>query len=686
MSEDDVLELVLGKLDGVRKQSGYWMARCPAHEDGKASLSVKRGTVQPVLLHCYAECDTADVLAAIGLTTADISSPREERQPDGEWMPGDHRSVAIYDYTDERGKLLFQVLRSADKHFVQRHPDPSAKSGWAWNMKGVTRVPYRLPQLRKAATGPAAGRVVYIVEGEKDVHAIEAAGAVATCNPGGAKKWQPAYGKHLDGFRKAIIVADRDEAGREHALQVAERISGHVPHVVLVEAAEGKDAADHLGAGHGLGDFRQAQLNGQRAGIAIETKKEERTNPGEPPVPSADPVIFTGILGEITAAAVPSTEADPVGIFASLLAGTGAFIGPDPHVQVGNIRHPLLIWPLLMGRTGSGRKGEATTTSEIFLRMAKPSSYDEIAVSGLSSGEGLIERIKDGEHGHDDKRLLVTETEFTSVMARSRREGSTLAAVQRQAWDGRALSVLNRHQLKASRSHIAIIGHITPREFRMRLAESDLAGGTYNRYLPLFVERTRLLAIPPGIGEEIRWKLGNQLSSAIDQAEGVARIQLDSGAARLWEDEVYPELTGADDEDHAEAEFTRRAAPYCLRIAGLLAALEGRQLIRVCDLQPAAALVRYSIASAKYVLDRQARDPRLDRIKRAVDGAGDAGLTRSAISGLFSRNLTKEVLDELLTQLTDGDGYEVNRQATKGRPAETFRRVVSSSFVSKDSP
>ena len=61
------------------------------------------------------------------------------------------------------------------------------------------------------------------------------------------------------------------------------------------------------------------------------------------------------------------------------------------------------------------------------------------------------------------------------------------------------------------------------------------------------------------------------------------------------------------------------------------------------------------------MLDRQARDPRLDRIKRAVDGAGESGLTRSAISGLFSRNLTKEVLGELLTELT--------RMASTKRPA-----------------
>src|SRR5207245_189444 len=80
----------------------------------------------------------------------------------GEWMPGGRRSVAVYDYTDERGKLLFQVLRSADKHFSQRRPDPAAKSGWAWNLKDVRRVPYRLPKILAAARGKVAGRVVWL--------------------------------------------------------------------------------------------------------------------------------------------------------------------------------------------------------------------------------------------------------------------------------------------------------------------------------------------------------------------------------------------------------------------------------------------------------------------------------------------------------------------------------------------
>jgi hypothetical protein len=91
---DGALDLVLGKLEGVRQSGGSWMARCPAHDDAQASLSIKQGTEQPVILHCHAGCDTGAVLDAIGLAVADISAARDQ-QPADEWMPRDHDTGAF---------------------------------------------------------------------------------------------------------------------------------------------------------------------------------------------------------------------------------------------------------------------------------------------------------------------------------------------------------------------------------------------------------------------------------------------------------------------------------------------------------------------------------------------------------------------------------------------------------------
>ena len=91
----------------------------------------------------------------------------------------------MYDYVNEDGELLYQVCRTADKQFPVRVPDSSRKSGYRWSLAGVRRVLYRLPKVRE---GLADGEIVYICEGEKDVQALEAAGAVATCPPGGSQR------------------------------------------------------------------------------------------------------------------------------------------------------------------------------------------------------------------------------------------------------------------------------------------------------------------------------------------------------------------------------------------------------------------------------------------------------------------------------------------------------------------
>lgn len=399
-----------------------------------------------------------------------------------------------------------------------------------------------------------------------------------------------------------------------------------------------------------------------------------------PPPPAPNSAIYHGVLGDIVNTAAPTTEADPVGVYVSLLASASAVIGRSPYVQIGNTRHPLLIWALLFGRTGTGRKGEATDTADVFIRQAMVDVGD-LFVTGLSSGEGLIERIRDPKDendrgGTEDKRLRVLEPEFGSVLARAKRDGSTLGAVLREAWSGNALGLMNRSAITASWSHVAIIGHVTPREFRLKLAEAEMAGGTFNRFLPIYVEQSKRLPTPEGIDSSDLKLLSEDLRRSITNARRHKGVELGPAASKLWCDEVYDELGSTDEDDAAWTEFARRAAPYCRRIAALHAVLDDRSEVSEADLVAAAALTRYAVASARYVLDRTARDPKMDRLRRALDSAGADGLGRQEISALFSRNLSKDVLDCLLAELVASGEYEASRVAgLRGRPAERYCRV-----------
>lgn len=223
---------LLSRLEGVRPVSGGWMARCPAHDDRNPSLSVTERDGK-LLLRCHAGCETPAILAALGLTMADLFS-------DGASENASKRIVETYPYLNETGRLLFEVLRFEPKAFRQRRPD--GKGGWLWNVNGVRRVLYRLPEVLQAKS-------VLIVEGEKDIETARKLGLVATCNPGGAGKWRPEYSESLRGKRVAVIC-DADAPGLAHGRDVARSLIAVAGSIRLIEALpQAKDLTQWVAAG-----------------------------------------------------------------------------------------------------------------------------------------------------------------------------------------------------------------------------------------------------------------------------------------------------------------------------------------------------------------------------------------------------------------------------------------------------
>lgn len=336
----DVLsDIVLPELDGVRQHSGYYTARCPAHDDGRASLSVQRGRDHPVVFNCHAGCPPEDVASALGLSWEQLCAPREE--PSGEWTPFGE-ATAVYPYTDEHGQILYEVLRTLDKQFPVRVPDPTKKSGYRWSLKDARRVLYRLPQTLDAV---AAGRTVYVVEGEKDADRLAAVGCAATCNLGGAGKWRREYAEALRGAR-VVIVADNDKPndkgrrpGLEHARAVAASLAGVAAEVRAVQAAAGKDAADHLAAGRRVEEFVPLDLDtGQSAA------DESQDGPTE----------SHGVPGEGGTPESPLVAARAAQIRAALLDSEGMDALPpaEPLIE-GMLYLDSLAW--LHGKPGHGK-------------------------------------------------------------------------------------------------------------------------------------------------------------------------------------------------------------------------------------------------------------------------------------------------------------------------------------------
>lgn len=215
----------------ARRSGSEWMARCPAHEDANPSLAIRQLDGK-TLLHCHAGCSQRDVIEALkarGLW--------ESRDTTG----SQRRIIAEYNYTDEVGELLYQVVRYEPKDFRQRHPDD--RGGWIWK-KYPHQVLYHLPEVLEAA-------IVFVVEGERDVETLREHGFVATTNAGGAKApWLPQFTEAVWG-REVILIPDSDEPGRRRVLTIARALLGKAAKIIILELEGAKDATEWFETGHG---------------------------------------------------------------------------------------------------------------------------------------------------------------------------------------------------------------------------------------------------------------------------------------------------------------------------------------------------------------------------------------------------------------------------------------------------
>lgn len=259
---EQIGERDLARALDIERHGRGW--RCPFpehHENGDKDPSFH---IYPYEGRIYAKCHTSnEAYSPVGLAAevwgcgqreaavrlarkAGLSHLIDRSGSNG----GSSEGPDIYTYSDEDGEPVFRVLRFSGKKFAQQ-----GRQGESWKngMDGVRRVPYRLPEVLEAVD---RGDPVYMVEGERDVHAVEDVGHVATCNPGGAGNWKEEFNEHFEGG-DIRVVADDDRAGRDHARRVARSLEDVAENVELLKPAEGSDVEDHLDAGYTLDELKQ---------------------------------------------------------------------------------------------------------------------------------------------------------------------------------------------------------------------------------------------------------------------------------------------------------------------------------------------------------------------------------------------------------------------------------------------
>jgi hypothetical protein len=243
----------------------------------------------------------------------------------------------------------------------------------------------------------------------------------------------------------------------------------------------------------------------------------------------------------VVRAVAPQTEADPVAILTQFLVAYGNLVGRTAHRMVGATAHHTNEFLLLVGPSSKGRKGSSWDFIENLLLPADPDWAATRIQSGMSSGEGLIWHVRDGmsipgrsaepDPGVEDKRLLVMEPEFALVLRVLAREGNTLSAVVRSAWDGKPLQTMSKNSpTRATNHHVSVIGHISscqtsvlPTEIPERQEDSN--GNRNDRRLP--AETVPSLWAERHLGQDARHALhavrglSHQEEKAHEQLEAV---------------------------------------------------------------------------------------------------------------------------------------------------------------------
>lgn len=421
-----------------------------------------------------------------------------------------------------------------------------------------------------------------------------------------------------------------------------------------------------------------------------------------------------GLAGDIVKFIDPHTEADPAAVLINFLTMYGNMIGDGPHFVVSGGKHRMRLFAVLVGATFRGKKG-TSLDPVLKLMNAADVEFNARKKSGLSSGEGLIYSVRDqvielqpvfegrgkdrkptGEYeevitdyGVEDKRLLVIESEFGSVLNVLRREGNTLSAIIRNAWDSNGeLRTLTKNPMQASRSHISILGHITPEELRKLLTGNEIHNGFVNRFLWLYVQQSKSL---PSGGEFHKLDVGpivERIKEACDYAmNGMPTdengdplpMERDEAANQLWE-RIYEPLQR--DAPGIIGASTSRVIPYLMRLACIYALLDLSNVVRVEHLKAALAVWDYCYKSVVFIFGEQelTNDPIISKILGRLKEQSD-GLSLTDINDLFKGTVKSDELQVAIKKMQDNGLITVKTISGRGRPKRLIELNQSSEIA-----
>jgi len=451
---------ILSKLSNVKKVHDGYMSLCPAHKDVNPSLHISDGGNGKILIHCFAGCSFENIVNALGLDKSIFA-------PDNE-ISKTRIICNIHDYVDENGNIQYQVVRFSPKDFRMRKSN--GNGGWIWEgPSNNVVVPFNLPAVLDAIS---KGETVFIVEGEKDCESLISIGLVATCNHGGAGKWQDVHSKRLKNANVAIIP-DKDEPGKRHAEKVSKSLVGIANSIRIIDLPDlppkGKDISDWLACGHTRDELMQVlQATPAFCDCSTEQGSLVEENPWQTARKSFPRIgmpwsVFPTTISDSLRLLARSCASDPEPLVGAALAIIASVIGGTSNVLIKDgWMQPLIMWVADIRPSGKG-KTPGVERLMMPLRSAqniaeKQYGLDVAAWKALPSDQRpeepqqprgyfitdlTVEGLRDDISGHGG--VLVYHSELSSLIStqdRYRSQGGGDREAWLTIWDGHSSRIV----------------------------------------------------------------------------------------------------------------------------------------------------------------------------------------------------------------------------------------------------
>lgn len=426
-------------------------------------------------------------------------------------------------------------------------------------------------------------------------------------------------------------------------------------------------------------------------------------------VPVPDPTCLYGLVGDIAHAGSHNTEANIYAVAASALAYLSAALGRRAYIPIGDDYNHARLYFIHVGRSSRGRKGTSKKLIKLIdkaLRDTEPALAPHIHSGGLSTREGLATLIHDGyKDGKneippiDDKRLLVMESEFANVLQQSKRDGNTLSAALRDAWDGTSIKpAVKNNPVTTTNPHITIMGDVTPSELRDSMHKRELSNGFANRFIFFWAEGDKVVALPPPTPKNVVDALTERVAQVLRYVganhhgeNDVIEMDWTPDAKKLYEHHYKGELRDRSAGEHITSLLDRRA-PVLVRLAMLFTLTDQTKIIEVPHINAAMAWVRYWADSVKFIFQSAADEVGAAinsevarRIAVYLDVNGQATrtvLSKSCFGGHIDKTTLDTALDELLTANPPVIEVETVPRANgqAGSPTKVYKLCKSTSI------